>query len=91
MTETQKKKILHLEFEIRGIEDKVDRLLRQRAMLADQIQKIQNSLPKQAIAPSDEQRALQSQKDKEAHQLRLKQYSRVGIKKLDLSGFSQNK
>lgn len=83
MTEAQERKISNLITEIRKTEAKIDKLLTHRAMLADQIQRIQESVPKEVQKPSIEQRQAQSRKDKAAHAERAKEF-RSTIKRMEL-------
>lgn len=83
MTESQIKKVENLKKEIRKVEEKIDKLLTHRAILADQIEKIKTQEPKVPSKPSEEQRKAQSEKDKAAYQESLKTHS-TSIQKLNL-------
>lgn len=82
MTETQERKISNLITEIQKTEAKIDKLLTHRAMLADQIKKIKESVPKEVQKPSEEQRQAQSLKDKAAHAERAKEF-RTTLKRME--------
>lgn len=90
MTESQELKIRNIQSEISRVEEKIDKLLAHRQLLLEQARRITEKPNKVFTPPSVEARKLQSERDRAAHQARLKATNSPKVQKMNLFGTSQN-